>query len=146
VRAREEFLRLAESQPGLLLEDKGLGIALHYRRTPELEKIARELGRRLAASTGLALQEGNMVVELLTPGHDKGSAILAFMSEAPFAGAVPVFMGDDLADEHGFAAVSARGGFGIRVGQDRETKARYRLEDVDAAVTWLQTLATEPSA
>jgi trehalose 6-phosphate phosphatase len=144
--AREEFQRLAESRPGLLLEDKGLGLALHYRRAPEFEKTAREFARRLAASTGLALQEGDMVVELLTPGHDKGSAILAFMAEAPFAGAVPVFMGDDLADEHGFAAVSASGGFGICVGPVRETKARYRFADVNAAVTWLQTLTTEPSA
>jgi len=70
---------------------------------------------------------------------------LAFMAEAPFAGAVPVFVGDDLTDEHGFAAVSACGGFGIRVGSERETRARYRLRDVDAAVTWLQKLITEPS-
>jgi trehalose 6-phosphate phosphatase len=147
LRARKEFQRLADAQPGLLVEDKELGIALHYRKAPEFAKTAREVGRRLAASMSLALQEGDMVVELLTPGQDKGSAVLAFMAEAPFAGAVPVFVGDDLTDEHAFAAVSACGGFGIRVGSsERETKARYRLKDVDAAVVWLQTLTTEPCA
>jgi trehalose 6-phosphate phosphatase len=146
VQAHEEFLRLADVHPGLLVEDKGLGVALHYRGAPEFAETAPELGRRLAASTGLALQEGDMVVELLTPGQDKGAAVLAFMTEAPFAGGVPVFVGDDLTDEHAFAIVSASGGFGIRVGPERDTKARYRLANVDAVIAWLQTLIMESTA
>jgi trehalose 6-phosphate phosphatase len=143
---RQEFLRLAGVQPGLLVEDKGLGIALHYRGAPALAQTARELARRLAANTDLALQEGNMIVELLTPGQDKGTAVLAFMAETPFAGGVPVFVGDDLADEHAFAVASAHGGFGVQVGPERETKAHYRLADVEAVFAWLKTLAMESAA
>jgi trehalose 6-phosphate phosphatase len=137
---------LANVQPGLLVEDKELGIALHYRRAPGSGKTARALGHRLAAGTGLAVQEGEMVIELLTPGQDKGAAVLAFMAEAPFAGAIPVFVGDDLTDENAFSAASACGGFGIRVGPERETKARYRLADVDAALALLHALIEGPTA
>jgi trehalose 6-phosphate phosphatase len=143
--ARREFLRLVDMQPGLLVEDKGLGVALHYRGAPAVENMARELGNRLAASTGLALQEGDMVVELLTPGQNKGTAVSAFMAEAPFGGGVPVFVGDDLTDEHAFDVATAWGGFGIQVGPERDTKARYRLPDVEAVVAWLQTLVMEPT-
>ena len=144
--AREEFQRFADNQPGLLVEDKELGVVLHYRKAPEFAKAVQALGQKLAASTGLALQEGKMIAELLTPGKDKGAALLAFMSEPPFAGAVPVFVGDDRTDEYGFAAVHACGGFGILVGPERETKAQYRLADVDAVIHWLQTFVTEPAA
>ena len=81
------------------------------------------------------------MLELKTPGADKGSAITAFMAEAPFRGAVPVMLGDDLTDEHGFRAAAALGGFGVLVGPSRDTAARYRLDDVDSVMTWLEAVA-----
>ena len=57
-----------------------------------------------------------MVVELRTPGPDKGEAVAAFMNEPPFAGFMPVFLGDDLTDEDGFRAVRCLGGYGVIVG------------------------------
>jgi len=78
-----------------------------------------------------------MVLELKTPGTDKGAALSAFMAEAPFIGAVPIMVGDDLTDEHGFEAAEALGGFGVLVGPERSTAARYRLEDVAAVLDWL---------
>ena len=79
-----------------------------------------------------------MVVELRTPGPNKGDAIADFLGDAPFAGARPVFVGDDLTDEGGFLAAAARGGFGVLVGPERRTRARWRLADVDAALAWLE--------
>ena len=84
-----------------------------------------------------------MVVELKTPGADKGTALLAFMAEPVFAGTMPVMIGDDLTDEAGFRAAGALGGFGILVGAPRQTAARYGLTDVDAVLTWLEAVATE---
>ena len=98
------------------------------------------LARRLADETGLALQAGNLVVELKTPGSSKGTALTAFMQEPPFAGAVPVMLGDDLTDEDGFRAAEALGGFGVLVGPVRETAARYGLPDVVAVLAWLNTV------
>jgi trehalose 6-phosphate phosphatase len=82
-----------------------------------------------------------MVVELRPAGADKGDAVRAFMSEPVFAGARPVFMGDDLTDEHAFSAVAALGGAGILVGPERETAAKYRLAGVAAVAEWLEACA-----
>jgi trehalose 6-phosphate phosphatase len=117
--ARAKFAALAESQPGLLVEDKGVSVARHYRRVPREGDEIRALGRRLADATGLSLQEGKMVVELRTPGADKGDAIAAFMAEAPFKGARPIFLGDDLTDERGFELVESARGEGVLVGAPR---------------------------
>jgi len=65
----------------------------------------------------------------------------SFMAEPEFAGARPVFVGDDLTDEHGFEAAAAMGGAGILVGPTRETCARYRLESVMAVAQWLRAAA-----
>ena len=78
-----------------------------------------------------------MVFEVRVPG-DKGAAIARILDDAPFAGARPVFLGDDLTDEPGFAAVAERGGAGILVGPPRDTAATYRLDDVGEVLDWLR--------
>lgn len=135
------FARFAADRPGVIVEDKGVSAGLHYRQAPEAEAEAIALARRLAAETGLELQPGHMVLELKTPGADKGRALTAFMAEAPFAGATPVMLGDDQTDEAGFRAAEALGGYGVRVGEPCETAARYRLKDVEAVLTWLEAVA-----
>ena len=142
--ALEVFRALANAQPALLVEDKGLSVALHYRGAPAACEAVREAARRLEASTDLVLQEGDMVAELRTRGADKGEAVKAFMAEAPFRGATPIFVGDDLTDEDGFVAASAMGGYGVLVGPSRRrTVARYRLSGVDAVFDWLGAAAVE---
>ena len=126
-----------EDPPGVLIEDKRLSIAVHYRRAPDRADEVLAACREVAAGTGLVLQLGSMVVELRSPGADKGDSVRAFMAEAPFAGASPVFVGDDVTDEDGFAAATELGGYGVLVGEPRETAARYRLSDVDAVLAWL---------
>jgi len=135
--ARLELGALARAWPGLILEDKALSVAVHYRGAPEREDAVKAAADRLAARTGLVLQAGSMVCELRTPGGGKGEALDAFMGERPFAGRRPVMVGDDLTDEHAFEAAAARGGFGVLVGPARPTAARYRLDDVDAVAAWL---------
>jgi len=132
------FSAFAQAEPGLLVEDKVAAVALHYRGAPAAGEACRDLARRLGARLGLIVQEGDMVVELRAPGPDKGGAVEAFMAEAPFAGFTPVFIGDDLTDEHGFEAVRALGGYGVVVGARRPTAALYALADVSAAQTWLR--------
>lgn len=131
------FDAFAADRPGVLVEDKELSAGLHYRQAPGVSADALALAAALAEETGLALQPGSMVLELKTPGADKGAALTAFMAEAPFQGAVPIMVGDDLTDEHGFEAAEALGGFGVLVGPERPTAARYRLEDVAAVLDWL---------
>lgn len=125
-------------QEGVVVEVKTLGVAVHYRLAPEAEPAARRLVQSLVIDNGLAVQEGKMMIELRAAGHDKGSGIAALMAKSPFAGTVPVFVGDDVTDEAGFVAVAALGGFGVLVGAERATAARYRLRDVPAVRAWLE--------
>ncbi|WP_304359430.1 trehalose-phosphatase [Collimonas fungivorans] len=104
---------------GLLLEVKRGALALHYRRAPHLEQICvQAMSEALTHEQGFALLRGNMVVEAKAADADKGKAIAAFMEEAPFAGRRPLFIGDDITDEVGFAWVQSEtaGGLGIKVG------------------------------
>jgi trehalose 6-phosphate phosphatase len=83
------------------------------------------------------LRPGKHVLELAPAGYSKRSAIEAFMLESPFAGRTPVFIGDDITDEDGFAAVNALQGYSIRVGDGAPTIAGHRLDSVSAVVAWL---------
>ena len=124
--------------PGLLLEDKGLTLALHYRLAPQLAAYAQRLMRRLAgaAAAGLEVQRGKRVAEVKPAGIDKGTAVTEYLAESPFKGRCPVFIGDDLNDEHGFAEVNKLHGISIKVGKGRSC-ARFRLRDVAAVRRWL---------
>lgn len=139
--AREEIHRFAAGSAGLLVEDKPAGVALHYRLAPERERAVAAFVEELAGRSGLALQRGKMVAELRPAGTDKGAALRRLMAEPPFAGARPVFVGDDLTDEHAFEAAAALGGEGVLVGPERPTAARWRLDDVAAVTEWLEAAA-----
>lgn len=124
---------------GLLLEDKGMSLALHYRAAPTLASFAHRLMRAVHATTGpeYAVLTGKRIIELKPSGKDKGEAVREFMNELPFRGRTPVFVGDDMTDEHGFAVVNSLGGHSIKVGPGR-TAAQWRLADVVAVRSWLE--------
>ncbi|MEJ8572933.1 trehalose-phosphatase [Microbaculum marinum] len=131
---------LAAANPGLLFEDKGPAVALHYRNRPELEATCREAVRAaVGRREHLHILEGKMVFEVKSAASDKGRAVQLFMSDAPFRGRTPVFAGDDVTDEDGFAAARALGGFGIKIGEG-ETTARWRIGSVSDFLRWLGTL------
>jgi trehalose 6-phosphate phosphatase len=125
------------TRPDLYLEFKTLGVALHYRQAPAAAAEVLTVTRRLAWATGMKLQQGQMVVELRSPGADKGDTVRAFMLEPPFQKALPIFVGDDITDEDGFAAAQALAGIGVLVGSQRETKAIARLDGVGDVLAWI---------
>ncbi|NIF88438.1 trehalose-phosphatase [Burkholderia sp. Cy-637] len=133
LRIERELAAVVERNPGTLLEIKGAAVALHFRNAPEREGVAREAAERLVAEypDAYVLQPGKMVFEIKPKGVDKGRAISAFLGEPPFAGRRPVFAGDDLTDEKGFAVVDAAGGLSIKIGAG-DTSAKTRLDSVEA--------------
>jgi len=137
---KETLVPILARHPGLLLEDKGLTLALHYRLAPAMAGYVHQImaGFAHAPGEGLELQRGKYVVELKPAGIDKGSAIAEYMAEFPFRGRRPVFIGDDLNDERGFAEVNKQDGISIKVGKGPSC-ARFRLPDVAAVHTWLGT-------
>ncbi len=129
---------LIQQYPDLQLEHKNLALSLHYRHAPELEALCLQVMQAaVAKSGGLQLMQGKCVIDLKPTGVSKGTAIAAFMAEAPFAGRVPVFAGDDVTDEDGFEEVQRMGGQAVKVGAG-PTSALYRCAGVPAMATWLQ--------
>jgi trehalose 6-phosphate phosphatase len=125
--------------PGLIAEYKGESIALQYRRAPRLAGYAHRLVRSLAArhAPDFQVRKGKWVVELAHHTANKGIAIRQMMEQSPFAGRTPVFIGDDVTDEAGFAAVNKMGGVSVKVGHGR-TVAKWRLRDVTAVREWIR--------
>ena len=143
-RAAERLRGVVSAHAGLILEEKGMNLALHYRGAPMLEAELTPLLHALASELGqdFELQAGKMVLEIKPTGKDKGTAIEEFMQEHPFRGRIPIFIGDDLTDEYGFALVNRLGGYSIKVGSGASA-ARWRLADAAAVRRWLERLANE---
>ncbi|HLF58332.1 MAG TPA: trehalose-phosphatase [Alphaproteobacteria bacterium] len=114
---RANVLAAAGKIPGVLVEQKGTGVAVHYRRAPSAgDNVRRFLDDIMAACEGFEIVPGKMVFEIRPRGVDKGRAIEAFMQHPPFAGRVPIFVGDDIADRDGMTAVEKLGGYAVHVG------------------------------
>jgi trehalose 6-phosphate phosphatase len=139
-RARRWLGLLQKENRGLLLEDKGIAVAMHYRLAPRLAPEVEVVMNEMAAELGDAfvVRSGKCVYQLMPRGFDERRAIELLMKEPEFAGRKPVFVGDDPTDEVGFQAVNEMGGHSIRVGNLEATAARYRFSSVSTVVAWLR--------
>lgn len=135
--AAARLRQFAESRPGVVVEEKSFGIALHYRVAPIAGAEAHALATALSAELELCLQPGKMMVELRVAGGDKGLAVHRLMDRAPMKGTAPVFAGDDVTDEPGFAAARELGGHAILIGSPRATSANFSLPSPGALRDWL---------
>ena len=136
--------------PGTYLEDKQAALALHYRQAPRAAQAA-EAAIRAQAETlgdGFKLIRGKCVFELRPRGMNKGKVVEQFLTAPPFAGRRPVFVGDDVTDEDGFAAVNRLGGISVRVGEPEhgQSQARYKINNVKETLQWLQQVAAALAA
>jgi trehalose 6-phosphate phosphatase len=137
-RMRDAARMLAARFDGVQVEDKQAAIALHCRRAPAqwpaLHEAAMAVVTQLA---GYELQPGNLVLEFKPAGMDKGRAVRELLRHAPFAGRLPVYLGDDLTDEHAFASINARDGLSVRIGMREPSQAAFTLPGPAAAEAWL---------
>jgi trehalose 6-phosphate phosphatase len=133
-----------KAMKGLLIEDKQYALALHYRMAPALEVPLRTMLSCLAPSLPETLEviEGDEVFEIKPNSHDKGTAIEAFLQEAPFAGRYPIFIGDDLTDQDGFAVIRRHLGLAIAVGSN--VNSEWRLDGPDDVRRWLFQFLSRP--
>ncbi len=142
--ARQHLERLAKQWPGLIVEDKDVAIAVHYRRVPEaaahvdrvVESVLLELG------SGWTRQDGKMVVEVHPSASNKGAAIAKLMSAVPFKGRHPIAVGDDLTDERMFEFVNGKSGRSIKVGASSHASvANFAVESAARVRDWISRLA-----
>ena len=138
---RAGLQRMVARHPGLMLEDKGAGLALHFLKVRELERELRAEVSLLAAPLvpHFALLDGHAVIEVKPAAHTKDSAVSAFLAETPFRGRVPIFIGDDQTDYAGFAAVRRFDGLAVAVGP--RVKSEWWLSGPAAVRQWLEQLA-----
>jgi trehalose 6-phosphate phosphatase len=126
--------RIAAAHPGALFERKAHGFVLHYRGAPEAGPALREAMAALVdGSDRFGMTPARMAWELRPNGADKGSAVRGVMARAPFAGRLPVFIGDDVTDEDGIAEAQRQGGAGLRVPEVFGAPAGVRAWLRDAA-------------
>jgi trehalose 6-phosphate phosphatase len=138
--ARDVIRELVRHYKGMLLEDKGSALAVHFRQAPQHERAAMEVMAELAHQLRekFVLRDGKHVIELTPRGFSKRGAIESFMRRPPFAGRIPLFIGDDVTDEEGFEAVNALGGYSVRVGDLAATAAKFRFSSVSTVIAWLR--------
>jgi trehalose 6-phosphate phosphatase len=129
--------------PGVFVEPKRYSAAAHFRHAPALGPKVRETLQHLIErepSGRFEIIEAHCAFELKAQGFDKGKAIEMFLNVAPFAGRIPIFIGDDATDESGFAVVAARGGCAYSVGRWRPGASGV-FDEPGAVRAWLAALA-----
>lgn len=130
---------LTHQHPGVLVEDKGVSVALHWRARPQAgPEVLAFAQQEIAQLSGYRLQPGDHVVEFVPEGSNKGLAVEQLMQHGTFAGRTPVFVGDDLTDEFGFDAANRLGGWSVLVGDRAQTSARFRVGGTADVHAWLQ--------
>ncbi len=133
--------RLVAGHAGALYEPKARGFALHYRAVPEAGDALRDgVAALIADEDGFELLQGNMIWEVRPRGVHKGTAVAVLMDRVPFAGRLPVFLGDDVTDADGIEAAAAMGGAGIWVPDVFGDAAGVRawLGEIAVAGSWPQ--------
>lgn len=124
---------LLDGQIGFFLEDKGWSLALHA-RFATIEDARRVLNSargeidKLSAGTGFAVEHRERFLEITPVEANKRRSVETILSRHTPAGALPIYIGDDLNDEEAFDAILAARGVCLRVSKDTvSTRAQYRL-------------------
>ena len=139
---KRRLAAIAKLSPGILLEDKGYSLALHYRLAPHAEKAIYEavsLIRAELPNAPIEVLPGKSVCEIKHPGFTKASGVRELMTHEPFRGRRPVFIGDDVTDESVFAIMPDLGGQAFSVGRRAHGVAGHFDEPRDVR-EWLSHL------
>jgi trehalose 6-phosphate phosphatase len=133
--------------PGVLIEDKGESVALHWRLAPEAAPQVREAADSALRDLGpnFRLQDGKAVVEIVPEASGKGRAVEALLMAPPYRERRPLFAGDDVTDENGFRAIEPRAGISIKIGPG-QTAAAWRIGSPAAFRLWLSAFEEDGSA
>jgi trehalose 6-phosphate phosphatase len=139
---KRRLAAVAKLSPGILLEDKGYSLALHYRLAPHAEKAIYEAVALIRAdlpNAPIEVLPGKCVCEIKQAGFDKASGVRELMRQAPFKGRRPIFIGDDVTDESVFAIMPDLGGLAFSVGRRAQGVAGHFDEPRDVRA-WLARL------
>jgi trehalose 6-phosphate phosphatase len=145
---KRRLAAIARLSPGILLEDKGYSLALHYRLAPHAEKAIYEAVSLIRAdlpNAPIEVLPGKSVCEIKHSGFTKATGVMELMNHAPFKGRRPVFIGDDVTDESVFAIVPDFNGLAFSVGRRARGVAGHFDEPRDVRA-WLAHLLDDERA
>lgn len=136
-------LTLEQWAPGArpFIEDKGLGLALHYSPPITADEVATMLQACIAGHADWQLGHGRRVVEIRHRNADKGKAVSSLLQSPVFAGRRAICLGDDMTDLDMFDAVRAQGGISVAVGSWLRHRGDFSLAAPGEVRVWLQHLA-----
>jgi trehalose 6-phosphate phosphatase len=144
---KRRLAAIAKLSPGILLEDKGYSLALHYRLAPHAEKAiyaAVSLIRADLPNAPIEVLPGKCVCEIKHSGFNKATGVLELMTHEPFRGRRPIFIGDDVTDEAVFGIMPDLGGLAFSVGRRAKGVADHFDEPRDVR-NWLAHLLDDES-
>lgn len=146
--ARRMLLEHVNEWPGCFVEDKRYALAVHYRNAPEFAESIAAVVFSLAAELGadFTALPGKFVFEVKSARFTKSTAIATLLEHGSFQGRRPIFLGDDITDESGFAVVNARGGVSVRIGSSTDTAAQHIVPDAQRVRDWLEQLTSAEAA
>lgn len=142
---RREITAIAERHEGVLIEDKGSSIALHYRTAPKQGLgLVHDIKHALEARNdpSIELLNGKAVLEIKHRGYNKGTGVRELMSFAPFNGRRPIYIGDDKTDEFAFAVMPEFDGMAVSVGR-RISWVEHCIDSPAKVRAWLDHLSAE---
>ncbi len=125
---KRRFMAIGNFSSGILIEDKGYSVALHYRLAPHAERYIFDSVAAIRADlpeAPIEVLNGKFVVEIKHEGFSKATAVRALMKEPPFAGRRPIFLGDDVTDETVFAIMADIDGIAYSVGRKAQGVAGH---------------------
>jgi trehalose 6-phosphate phosphatase len=142
---KRKLASVTEIGPGILAEDKGYSLALHYRLAPEMEDELRAAVEAICAEAPpqtVEILPGKQVVEIKPAGINKADAVCELMNYPPFAARNPIFIGDDITDEPVFGIIAKFGGLGFSVGRIF-ADANGHFDKPESVRAWLERIAAE---
>ncbi len=137
---------VARASPGILVEDKGVGLAVHYRHAPEAHPaLELELKRLVVRWESFAVRPGRKVLDVVPKAHSKGTGLTRLMALPTFHGRRPLMIGDDHGDEPALHAAERLGGIGLRVAGEHFGSDGADFASPASVRSWLAGLC-EPAA
>jgi trehalose 6-phosphate phosphatase len=136
---KRRLAAIAKLSPGILLEDKGYSLALHYRLAPHAEKAIYDAVSAIRAdlpNAPIEVLPGKFVCEIKPAGFTKATGVIELMTHEPFKGRRPIFLGDDVTDESVFAIMPGMNGLAFSVGRHAQGVAGHFAEPRDVRA-WL---------
>ena len=147
----QHFSTKLDGIEGVIVEDKGLSLSIHYRLVKKSdEKVVAEIFRQITSpwlrDGKIRVTSGKKVWEIRPPvDWHKGKAVETIMKEMKTVLGngqwLTIYLGDDTTDEDAFKIIHQPQGWSIFIGEEKpSSNANYFLNSTSEVMTFLSRL------